>query len=631
MPLMQNLRQKSRSWIGYALGALLMVMFGAWGISDFLSPRANPGAAVITVGDVNISGQQFEAEYRRAVERYEQQLNTTLDYRTAKLLGVVNQVASSLAQGALYDLAAKDLGLTASAETLLRDIQNTTAFQINGTFDRRTYTNALANARLSPAGYEQLRRQELIRDQLLQSVASLNHVPDAYVKRLYSFLYEKRTFDVAFVLAAAIKEVPKPTDADLEKFHKDHAKDFTAPEYRKLTIVGIKAADFFKTVAVSDEDVAKSYEARQREFAEPEKRTVLQFIVKDEATAKKAEAELKEGKSFDEVSKAHSNGAPIPLGKVARAELPAPENVRELVFKLAKDAVSAPAQSPLGWHLFKVTEIEPEKVKPLAEVKPQVLNDLQRRAGAKAFEKLRDELDDLLGGGNKLEEIAEKLKLKLVKVDAIDGKGKTPKGEDFKDIPEGNILAKAFETKQGTDSGVVTQQDTSFWVVRVEEVTPSALKPLDQVKPAVTTAWENGERTKLAKAEVDKLVEQAKGGKFAEVTKAAGLTVKTTKPLTRADQVNVEDNLSQSLQDKLFDAKKDDVVWAEVPGGYAFGVVREITAIEANPADENYKKLKTSMQNSLNNESVQEFLAVMRTKFPIRIDEKAIDALFMQR
>ena len=67
---------------------------------------------------------------------------------------------------------------------------------------------------------------------------------------------------------------------------------FTAPEFRKLTVAKLTVDDIAKDISVSDEDLHAAYDARAAEFQTPERRTVDQVLVQDEAAAR---AGLREG------------------------------------------------------------------------------------------------------------------------------------------------------------------------------------------------------------------------------------------------------------------------------------------------------------------------------------------------
>ncbi|MFP3122196.1 peptidylprolyl isomerase PrsA [Ectobacillus funiculus] len=94
------------------------------------------------------------------------------------------------------------------------------------------------------------------------------------------------------------------------------------------------------------------------------------ILVKDEDTAKKVEAELAAGKSFEDLAKQYSedtaskeNGGDLDYfgpGKMEAA-------FEEAAYKLKKGEISQPVKTSYGYHIIKVTDIK--ELKPYDEVK----------------------------------------------------------------------------------------------------------------------------------------------------------------------------------------------------------------------------------------------------------------------
>jgi foldase protein PrsA len=117
--------------------------------------------------------------------------------------------------------------------------------------------------------------------------------------------------------------------------------------------------------AIGDTITEKELKAKHK----PEIRA-SHILVKDEETAKKVEAELAAGKSFEELAKQYSedtaskeNGGDLDYfgpGKML-AEF------EEAAYKLKKGEISQPVKSSYGYHIIKVTDIK--ELKPFDEVK----------------------------------------------------------------------------------------------------------------------------------------------------------------------------------------------------------------------------------------------------------------------
>ncbi len=148
-------------------------------------------------------------------------------------------------------------------------------------------------------------------------------------------------------------------------------------------------------VNVTEEDVRARYDEMQRRsqsvsavslshilFALPEKPTEQQLAEAKEK-AGKAIARVKAGEAFVEVAKEMSEDASTrttggELGWFQRGSMANPE-WEPIVFSMEKGDIRGPVTGPQGLHVFHVTEVKNNQIKPFAEMKEQIMRDLRRR------------------------------------------------------------------------------------------------------------------------------------------------------------------------------------------------------------------------------------------------------------
>src|SRR5208282_3995038 len=176
-----------------------------------------------------------------------------------------------------------------------------------------------------------------------------------------------------------------------------------------------------------------------------------QMILKDEAGAKDAAARIAKGESFDKVADELTGKPPLDLGTVKQADVPMPE-LAAAAFEIQEGAVTEPVQTPLGWHIAEVVKIISGHTESFEEAKGKLTHELQLREASDAIYDLGNKLQDALGGGASLEEAAQKLDFKVVKIAAVDGKGLSPEGKPVAGLPQGpKFLSTAFSTDAGRD------------------------------------------------------------------------------------------------------------------------------------------------------------------------------------
>lgn len=142
-------------------------------------------------------------------------------------------------------------------------------------------------------------------------------------------------------------------------------------------------------VQITEEDVRARYDQMQRRsdavsavylshilFKLPEHPTEQQISdAKDKAA--KAMDRVKAGESFADVGKQVSDDPNIELGWFQRGSIN-PE-WEQIVFSMQKGDVRGPVSGPEGLQLFFVSDVKNSELKPYAEMKDQLKNELRRR------------------------------------------------------------------------------------------------------------------------------------------------------------------------------------------------------------------------------------------------------------
>jgi len=623
---LQTLRTHSKGWVAGILFFFLIVAFAAWGIEDMLRQGFSKTGPVMIVGKEQVGQREFEAAYQRMIRNLQDRLSRQFDYETAKSLGFVDALVAELQSDRIFAQEARAKGLLVSDAIASEQIRGDQTFRgVDGRFDPATFRQALQNAGMTESSYVATIKGNFARNYLVTSISQFEATPKTLADKLFAHRNEFRVAEVLQIATAAMKPAA-PTDEQLATFHKANAAKYTAPAFRTVTLVLVRPEDAAERVKVTDADIAADYARRKPEFTQVETRAMRQLIFKDEATAKQAYEALVGGRSFETVAKDIAKAEPINLGKITADQLPIPA-LRDAAFKLEANQVTAPVQSPLGWHILRVDEIVKETVKPLDEVKAQIEKDFRARNAIKILAELRDQFDDALGGGGKLEAAAEKLKLKAVKLGPLDAQGKDDKGATVEGQPEDTeFLRRIFRQGKGEEGDLVDLKNHGFYSVRVDDVILSALRPLDTVKEKVTADWTAEERGTLAKAEAEKLMAEAKSGKpLDEIAKPGGYTVRKSKPVNRGEGAAATPG---SIEERVFSVKPGEVAIAQSAEGWAVVKVADAKD-ERNEAD--LKKAREDFEKSLRQAYEQDFLAeytsYLRTRYPLKVEQATIDQL----
>lgn len=623
--MLESIRKYSSSIVIKALFFLLILSFLTWGVGDFISGRV--GARVVAeVGDVDISPAQFNREYVREVGRLERAYGTRLEPDQARALGLPELTINRIINETLYDLGARSLGVTASDAAVLDAIHKDRTFHDQtGQFSRAQFQQVLMANGYSEQGYIALLRGDMMRGQLTSSIQAGAEPPKLLVDSIYRHRAEKRVARSVFVADSAMSGIPEPTDEQLAGFHGEHAQQFTAPEYRQLTYVDFRAKDLEGEVAVSDEEIRDLYAQRQAEFDRPEMRRLRQIVVDSEAKAKDIRAMIEEGRDFVTVAEeaAGLDEDTIDIGEVSRTMLL--DELAEVAFSLPAKGISQPVQSPLGWHVLQVVSIAPAHRGTLEEARGALTAELKREKAVDALFDLANTLEDTLGGGATLEEAAAKLNLRLRKIEAVDAAGFDPKGNEVENLPAGGrFLEVAFETPENEDSLVTEAGTDAYFAVHVNKVTPSALRPLDEVRAQVADAWKAAQREAKARETAEAMAGRLQGGEdIAKIAGELGVEVKTTEPFTR--QPTAEAPLPRSVVAGLFKAKVGETAVGRGDGGYVVARLHEVQP--ANPAadPDGVAAVERALTAALRNDIQGQYAATLHDDFSVTVNRQVLE------
>lgn len=166
-----------------------------------------------------------------------------------------------------------------------------------------------------------------------------------------------------------------------------HGPDYVADDrgYRlrvRRQLTGERAAmvDLASSVQVQDDTVISYFEEHRDRYQIPPRVQIRQLVVQDESMARRLHDEIKAGAEFAVVARAHSLAPEAARGGLlppfARGEMP---EIFDAAFELGVDEVSDVLSSPYGYHVFLLVARYPAQVPELADVRGEILAELQTR------------------------------------------------------------------------------------------------------------------------------------------------------------------------------------------------------------------------------------------------------------
>jgi peptidyl-prolyl cis-trans isomerase D len=620
--MLQQLRVASKSWVATVIIGILVLAFALWGVADIF--RGGGDNVVAEVGGTEISAADYDLQMKNQIRTLSAQTQNQLTMEQAKAIGLDKNVLDQVIARAALDEQVKSLGLTASQETIATQIRTNQNFRgADGAFDPNLFLRTLQDNGLSEQAYVVATGGDIAREQLLDAVTDGMTAPPGLARLLYDFINEQRVAEYLVVTPEEAGQVPEPSQVDLEAYHKAHSAQFSSPEYRSFDYVQIGPEQVAGEIQVSDADLHAEYDSHKADYDKPEQREVEQIAFPSKEAADAAAAKIKSAADFTALARERGlKDEDLKLGTVAATGLD--PKLSAPVFAVAEGNVTAPVQGPFGWVILRAAKVIPGEMKSFDQVKDEIkANLVKARTGAKLTE-IANKLEDERGSGGSLAEAAMKQGLSLHHVAAVDRKGMTPEKSESEIAKVPQLLDQAFQTETGEDSDLFQSPDGQYFAVKVNSVTPPAVKALDSVREEVKEGFITEARNKLLQAKVQKLVGQAmSSGSLAEAGKALGHAPVTSMPLKRGDMSDV---FSMQLIGQVFAAPPGTVISGAAGKGNGIVLARVVKVAHPEPdvSSADYLNFRRTAAQQLSLTAVDSLAAAARKKAGVNIHQATV-------
>ncbi len=399
--------------------------------------------------------------------------------------GLDQAVLQALVARAALSNEAQTIGLSVGDAEVAQQITRGEAFQgLDGSFDREAYEFTLRQNGLTPAQYEEEIRRRTANSLLQVAVLGGLQADPTIAETLVAYQGETRDFTILTLTEAdlAPEGVATPTEADLENYYTENPQRFTRPEARRVTYAWVTPTMLMDDLTIDEEALRDLYEQRASLYRQPERRLLERLVFLDTDAAQAAFDAIAAGETdFDTlVADRGLTLEDVDLGEVARGNL-LPE-AAEAIFSDTESEIIGPLPSDLGPALFRVNAVLDASEISFEEAQEELRAELAAEAARRAIDDLRDPIDDLLAGGATLEEIAAETEMMLGAMDY------TPVSEDG--IAAYDAFREAVTAaRDGDFPELLELSDGGLFALRLDEVLPPALPPLDEIIDEVAEGW----------------------------------------------------------------------------------------------------------------------------------------------
>jgi peptidyl-prolyl cis-trans isomerase D len=626
------MKSKVAKWV---LTALMLLVGGgliiSLGFGD-LYRSVSRQAPAISVGDTDIYRYQVDEEFGKLVDQMSQAFGANIDPDQARAMGLMDSAVRNIVTKTLFEKYAADLGLTASEEMVLARLASQPGLlDAEGRLDPLRLAEAMRSMGITQEGLIAMISQDIVRDQLYAPVAMGSIAPVPVVDLIFGYRNERRTADTVLIAASTFPEPAEPDEGTLAAYHEANGDRFMAPEYRSIDFVWFTPETFTDTILVDDAQLREEYEARKAEFDQPERRKVEQILFTDQATAAAAVDRIEDGEEFAAVAQDMTGAPPIDMGEMEATGIVSDLSILvDTAFATAIGEIGGPLETALGWHVIRVNEVLPAHTPTFEEVRDLLTDEMKQSVAVDRMIETANLIDDQLAAGAGLKDAAAAAGIDAITVDAIDANGLGPDSTPVvTDDPANFVGGLAFQTEPGDTSLLTEDPDgNGYAVVQVNGATPSAIRPLDQVRADVLESWRADERLRLAKEKAEAMAAAVNaGGSLADLAAADGFTVVTSKPVTRSEGDSVA-NLTAALTGELFGLQSGAAVSGPVGSGYVVAVLKSIEPADPVAEPDRIEGLRARTETDVATDLLNSMATALHEEYPVEIDQAVIDQEF---
>ena len=391
-------------------------------------------------------------------------------------------------------------------------------FLTDGQFDIAKYRRFLASPAARQQGIlaqlEQYYRTEIPKEKLFTQVASDAYVSDARLWQMYQDRNDSVSVSFISWVPSDVENFTKAvTEAEIQKYYAEHAKEFTRPGRAVLSMVNIPRIP----------NAADSADALVR--------------------AQALRDEVAKGAKFDDVARRASDdtvsgalGGDLGMGVRGRFI----KEFDDAAYRLQPGQLSAPVRTSFGWHIIKVDSRKGDSL----SLRHILVKIKQSDTSAVKTDRRADELARIGAGAleaAKFDSAAKQLGLLVTQIEVVEGQP-----AQYLNQAAPGVSAWAFSGVHPGESSDLFDDENMYILARLDSLREGGEQPLSVVKDEVR------ERLAIRKSLDDKMAAAKLAAQAAATTglenaaKASGRAVQTSPLITRVGFVMGMGQLNQA-------------------------------------------------------------------------------------
>ena len=379
---------------------------------------------------------------------------------------------------------------------------------------------------------------------------------------------------------------------------------------------------------VSEAELKAAYDARVSQYRQEEQRRASHILIQAAADAKpedrqaarkKAEEILAEVRKsparFAELAKKYSQDTGSAerggdLGLFGRGMMVKP--FEDAAFKLKENEISDVVESDFGYHIIRLTGIQPGKTRTLDEVRAELSAELARQKGMRRFAEAAEGFSNsVYEQSDSLKPAAEKYKLKVQVSDWIGRSAAQSKGV----LANAKLLGALFspdsiKARRNTDA--IEIAPSVLVAARVLEHRPAAQRKFEEVRGEIESLLRRREAAKLARSDGEARLARLQKGED------AGVKWGPVRSVSRRNPGGLD---PQTLRSVLaVDPAKLPAYAGTMKGDEGYVLYRVVKVAEPAPEAQAAKAAAERQARAAGTQQYEAYLASLRSRAKISIN-----------
>jgi len=521
---------RSNKRISQIILAVIIVPFAFFGMDAFFDGSMNR-ASVASVGGLDIGPREFEQALRERQEQIQQARGGQYDRALFESEAFRMSVLESLINQKTLALHAAKNRMVISQQQLQELIASLPVFQENGQFSLDRYERLVRAQNMTPAVFEAQLAQDLRIQQITAAVGESAIGGTLPARRLLLAQLEEREFRELQFKAAPLKEGVTLAENAARDYYEAHPARFERPARLRAEYLVFDQKSLHSRVEVSDDQVQQFYQANQDRYGQPEERRARHILVQAAADAADDVIEEARRKAQEILDRVRSD--PARFEEIARAESQDPGSAasggdlgffgpgamvqafEDAVYALSPGQVSDLVRTDFGFHVIELTEIRPPTIRPLDEVREEIVEELKRQEASRLFAMNAEKFANAVyEQPDSLQPAAEMLGLEIRTSDWIFRNG--GKIDGYGDEKLIGALFSEEVREAGENTEAVEVERGVLVAARVAEYEAARVLPFEEVQPAIEEQLRSEEAARLARERGERTLEALASGQGTE-------------------------------------------------------------------------------------------------------------------